>query len=301
MLTLEKSRPGAPILTYLGTTLAISSIFYALIIHAGHLAAASGLYVTALMWSPGIAAIITCKRLGRPLASLGWKWNGRYQVISYVVPIAYALFAYSLTWITGYGAFPNAEVLNAFTTNAGWGHLSSGSALAGYVLLVGTIGMVGSASHALGEEIGWRGFLVPELAKKMSFTKTALLSGVIWAVWHTPVLLFADYNSGTPWWYGLTCFAVMVVGISFPFAWLRLRSGSLWTGVFLHASHNLFIQAIFTPLTIDTGKTKWVIDEFGIALAVTALIVAFITWRLRGDVEPDRAMPLRAAPEALAA
>jgi CAAX protease family protein len=34
--------------------------------------------------------------------------------------------------------------------------------------------------------------------------------------------LFADYNSGTPAWYGLTCFTIMVIGINFPFAWMRL-------------------------------------------------------------------------------
>ena len=58
------------------------------------------------------------------------------------------------------------------------------------------------------------------------------------------------------------------IGISFAFAWMRLRSGSLWTGAFLHASHNMVIQSILTPLTIDTGKTKWVIDEFGCALPI---------------------------------
>jgi translation elongation factor EF-1beta len=38
-------------------------------------------------------------------------------------------------------------------------------------------------------------------------------------------------------------------------------------------------------LTIDTGKTKWVIDEFGFALAIAALVVAVIVWRSRGQVE----------------
>jgi membrane protease YdiL (CAAX protease family) len=153
----------------------------------------------------------------------------------------------------------------------------------GYVLLTGTVGMVRGTSTALGEEIGWRGFLVPELSRTMSFTGTALLSGIIWATWHFPILLFADYNSGTPAWYGLTCFAVMVIGISFVFAWLRLRSGSLWTGAVMHASHNVFIQAVFTPLTTDTGRTAYVIDEFGWMLALVAVIVAGVVWRRRTE------------------
>jgi membrane protease YdiL (CAAX protease family) len=80
----------------------------------------------------------------------------------------------------------------------------------------------------------------------------ALISGVIWSVWHYPILFFADYNASTPAWYGAACFTVMVVGLSFAFAWMRLKSGSLWTAVLLHASHNLFIQRVFDPLTTDT-------------------------------------------------
>src|SRR5258708_24733568 len=66
------------------------------------------------------------------------------------------------------------------------------------------------------------------------------------------------------------CFTVMVLAISVVFAWMRLRSGSLWTGALLHASHNLYVQAIFTPLTRNTGKTAWYIDEFGAVLPVVA-------------------------------
>jgi membrane protease YdiL (CAAX protease family) len=143
-----------------------------------------------------------------------------------------------------------------------------------YILLAGSFGLVRSLSSALGEEIGWRGFLVPELSKNMSFTATALLSGIVWSLWHYPILIFADYNAGTPTWYGLSCFTVMVIAISFVFAWMRLKSGSLWTGALLHASHNLYVQAIFTPLTKDTGKTAWYIDEFGAVLPIVAVAFA---------------------------
>jgi membrane protease YdiL (CAAX protease family) len=97
-----------------------------------------------------------------------------------------------------------------------------------------------TAWATLGEELGWRGLLVPELARRFSFTATALISGVAWAAWHVPVMVLADYhNPGAPLWFGLVCFAVLVIGISFAFAWLRLKSGSVWPTVLLHASHNV--------------------------------------------------------------
>jgi membrane protease YdiL (CAAX protease family) len=147
--------------------------------------------------------------------------------------------------------------------------------------------LVRSLSSALGEEIGWRGFLVPELSKNMSFTATAFLSGVIWSLWHYPILIFADYNAGTPTWYGLSCFTVMVIAISFVFAWMRLKSGSLWTGALLHASHNLYVQAIFTPLTRDTGQTAWYIDEFGAVLPIVAVAFAIYFWSRRRELIAD--------------
>ncbi len=74
------------------------------------------------------------------------------------------------------------------------------------IFLTGTYGLIRSVSSALGEEIGWRGFLVPELSKATSFTLTSLISGIVWSLWHYPILIYGDYNAGTPTWYGLTCF-----------------------------------------------------------------------------------------------
>jgi membrane protease YdiL (CAAX protease family) len=187
-------------------------------------------------------------------------------------------------WISGLGRFPDATFVHETASAFGWERLPPGIVIVLSVLMLGTLGFLRSTVSALGEEIGWRGFLVPELAKTTTFTKTALISGVIWAVWHYPLILFSAYNLGTPAWYGLACFTVMVVGISFVFTWLRLKSGSLWTGTFLHASHNLFVQQVFTPLTADTGHTRYFVDEFGAALAAVALVVAFLSWRRRSEL-----------------
>ena len=237
------------------------------------------------MWCPGLAALLTCRLVRKPVAELGWKWGKtRYQLASYLIPIAYALIAYLIVWISGLGGFYNHEFVKKIASTFGWTALPAVLVIVLYTVVNGTFGMIGSTASALGEEIGWRGFLVPELSKITSFTKTALISGAIWSVWHYPLLIFSGYNAGTPVWYGLLCFTTMVVAISFVFAWMRLKSGSLWTAAFLHASHNLFIQGIFTPLTTDTGKTAYVIDEFGFMLPLVTLLFAFLFWKKRASV-----------------
>jgi len=258
-------------------TFILSSVFYYLIISSGSLAAMGGFYVAGLMWCPGIAALATQIVHHDSVRDLGWRWGKtRYQVLSYLIPVFYVSVAYSLVWITGLGGFSGVELVKGLAAQSGLEHVPAWIIALGYLLVTVTLGTVVSCISALGEEIGWRGFLVPNLAKITSYPKVGLISGVIWAVWHYPLLFFADYNGGTPAWYGAACFTALVIGISFAFAWMRLKSGSLWTGVFLHASHNLFIQRVFDPLTTDTGITKYVTGEFGAALALISLVVAYI-------------------------
>ena len=271
-----------PIITFLVITFALSSIFYFLIIHTGKLGSGFGLYVTGLMWCPGLSALITSLILGRKISELGWQWGkAKYQLRSYLIPLLYAFIAYIIIWSIGWGGFYNKEFVTQVSTSFGWTQLPSGLVILFYFIINGIFGMAINGATAMGEEIGWRGFLAPELSKTFNYTKTSLISGGIWAVWHFPILIFADYNSGTPYWYGLTCFSVMIISMSFVFTWFRLKSNSLWTGVILHASHNLFIQSLFTPLTKDTGNTKYFIDEFGIVLPIVCLCFAIYFWRKR--------------------
>jgi membrane protease YdiL (CAAX protease family) len=273
------------VVIYLLLAFTFSSVFYFLILRAHKLGAGGGIYVVGLMWCPALAAFATLKLKRRKLSELGWRWpHTTYAAMSWFIPLLYATIAYSFVWATGLGGFPNHEVMQHLVSRMGL-RTSPVVSTVVYVLLTGSFGLVENLATALGEEIGWRGFLVPELFKTMGFTSTALISGVVWACWHYPILIWGDYNAGTPTWYGLTCFTILVVAMSFVFAWMRLKSGSLWVGALLHASHNLYIQDIFSPLTSNTGKTAWFIDEFGAVLPAVAVGFAIYFWRRRRELK----------------
>lgn len=281
--------PARATYLYLVFTLAFSAVIWAFIIWSGHLGMGFGLMIPAIMWCPALAALVTCRVLGRSVRSLAWRWpNGKWIAAAYFVPLAYAGLAYGGVWAWRLGGW-NTEFVSLVARRFGLRGMPAWGSLTLYIVFMATGGMVRSLATALGEEIGWRGFLVPELTKQMSFTKLSFLSGIIWAAWHSPLLLFADYNAGTNRLYALGCFAVMVISISFVFAWMTLKSGSLWPAALLHASHNLFVQSIFDNLMRDTGRTLWYTTEFGAGLALTCAAFAVYFWTRRSEVTPEKA------------
>jgi membrane protease YdiL (CAAX protease family) len=277
----------APLLTFLLLTFGLSAVMQTITLTQG----ATWARAVAGMWCPGVAALLTSLICRRPLAEFGWRWGKtRYEAAGWLLPLAYVGASFGLVWLAGLGGYHPRLVREI----SGALHLQGVSAWVplaiGFVVTATLITAVGSFA-ALGEEIGWRGFLVPELSKRTGFAGTALLSGAIWAAWHYP-LVVAGLRSGTPpVWYGLTCFTLNLVALSVAFAWLRLKSGSLWPAVFLHAAHNAWLQQYFTPQMADTGPTSYFVGEAGVALLPFLLLVAAYFWRRRAEVEATRPVP----------
>lgn len=276
---------GKQILVFLILAFGFSCLPYYLIIHSGHLRVGNGMGGALIMWCPALAALVTCALLRIDVARLGWKWRPtRYQVWSYVIPILYALPVYVAAWALIRGSFAFSDFAKQTGTAFGFPHHPTTATLLLAIPAYGTVGVISGMARALGEEIGWRGFLFPRLAAQAGFTWGCVLTGCIWAVWHYPVLLFADYNAGTPPAYALACFTLMVIAAAFIWGWLRLKSDSLWTSVILHASHNVFIQAIFDGMTKPAGRTLYITTEFGVGLVVTMWVVALYLWTRRGEL-----------------
>ncbi len=77
---------------------------------------------------------------------------------------------------------------------------------------------------ALGEEMGWRGWLLPKLMP-LGTIPALTISGVIWALWHAPLNLLGYNYGSTSGWLGLLCMTAMCIVVGSVLAWIRLRSG----------------------------------------------------------------------------
>lgn len=241
---------------------------------------------TPIMLAVGVATILTCLIRKKKLASLGWGWGDwHYQWLSYLLPLTIALLASLFIWLAGFGEWFDPAFVLQQKTEYNLGEWSNGGIIFFHFLLTASYSFILALPGVLGEEIGWRGFLVPELAKFLSFTHVALISGLIWSAWHLPLFLMGFYGAeGTPLYYQLFFFTLFLVSNSVTMTYLRLKTGSLWTAVLFHASGNVFIQKFFTPLTLANEKSAWYADEFGAITALVALAVGIFFWR-KGKTE----------------
>jgi len=231
------------IVTFLALTFGFSSYFYFRIIAGGE-----GIdpWVLPLMFCPGVSAILTKLIFDRNLKGLGWKPGpAKWLGLAYVLPILYGALIYGFTWLIGQGGF-TTEATAETAAELGMSNASGVQVVIVYVLLLGTIGFLRySLPSAFGEELGWRGFLFPELQRMSSFTIASLMGGILWALYHLPLILFSDYNSSAPRAFAVVMFFISATALTFVHNWFRAKSGSVWPAVVLHASHNIFFLNVY--------------------------------------------------------
>jgi membrane protease YdiL (CAAX protease family) len=269
-------RPSSLIFLYIVLTILFSAPWTVLLLHANSLNIGRGFVVHILMWAPALAAFASCALLRVPVSFLGLRWPGARAIAwGYFLPVAYAAMAYLFLWYTGLAPADFAGFLRSSQKSL---EIGAGAGVLNVVLIM-SFGVLQSGVSATGEEIGWRGLLVPALAQRLGFTGVVLISGLIWALWHYPLILFGTYDSSAPKWVALVCFSIMIVATGAMAAWLRLKTGSVWPAAMLHACHNAVIQWLFDPMTVETGRAAWFAGEFGFVLAVTSTLSVVPIWR----------------------
>jgi membrane protease YdiL (CAAX protease family) len=237
------------------------------------------------MFGPLLGALITAAlfdRLGivrmlavRPRFNLWW-------LVAWLAPAVIVGLAFTISLI-----MPGAEA-RSFTD--GLAHLArrQGLELGPEVLAQQPplwVGLVGAmvaggtlnALVAIGEEAGWRGYLWT-LLRPSGFWRASLITGVIWGLWHTPVIA-EGHNYGTAYWgfpwLGVGMMVVFTVGLSPIHGFVRDRTGTAWAPAVLHGTLNALGGLVGV---LVAGGHPLVIGVAGLAgtlaLALVTLIVA---------------------------
>ncbi|PHQ56374.1 MAG: CPBP family intramembrane metalloprotease [Lutibacter sp.] len=272
----ERKDAWKTIFIFLTIVTIISSVFHYSIVNLYP----SRIYIGALMWCPAIASIITLKLKGRSISSLNWDWrNWKYIRLSYLVPALYVLITYTLIWLFELGGLPNKEIVLDWAKELGLvgiGTLNPIFAVIVAVILLGTVGVIRAMATTLGEEIGWRGFFIYELKKVLSFTGVSLFSGIVWALWHWPLIVY--YGSGNIA-LEMTTLIIGTVSMSIIMTYYTFKSKSLWPAVIFHAVSNVYVQKIFPPLTTKIEGTQHWLGEGGLMITIIITLFAIYFWK----------------------
>ncbi|QLG39129.1 MULTISPECIES: type II CAAX endopeptidase family protein [unclassified Paenibacillus] len=260
---IQKARRG--LLVFFAMLIPLSILSYVLITKAP-------IFGLLLMWTPGLSSIFARIVLREGISDISLRIGGKQTLKSLpfilLFPVVIGLFAYGIAWVTG---------LVQYVTPDSFIEGPSGVILAGTILfqmIAGTaIGIISSS----GEELGWRGYMLTRLIDAR-IPRPVLTSGIIWGVWHLPVMLFANYYSGPYPALSVILFMISVTSFSYLISRLRLTTGSIWPAILLHACWNAVIQDAFDISSSGKNVLLWT-GESGILVALALLIAAWMMSR----------------------
>ena len=205
-------------------------------------------------WAPAIAALLAAALTGgrdavRELGSrlvrwrVGWQW---YLVV-----------------ILGPAAFSLA-VAGVYTLLGGsWAEAAPPALLEGPLLFLPLFLLILTLTDGLGEELAWRGFALPRMLTRYNALAASLILGVIWALWHLPLL----WTEGGPM-YQLPVWLLLldITAKAVLFTWVFLHTrGSVLIAMLFHGATNLFLVSPDVASTGDltlpvlAAVAKWVL------------------------------------------
>ncbi|NOT06988.1 MAG: CPBP family intramembrane metalloprotease [Gemmatimonadales bacterium] len=137
----------------------------------------------------------------------------------------------------------------------------------------------------LGEEIGWRGLLLPLLLQRCTAIRASLLVGVVWFAWHLPLYAVDGRTLDAAF---LLPYLIAVLAYSLIFTWLvRRAGGSIWVAVAAHTAIN-YSQFALSTLFPSLGATQADRWAFIVAMVVLGSGAAFA---LRGGTDGALSLP----------
>jgi membrane protease YdiL (CAAX protease family) len=185
------------------------------------------------MFGPLLAATIMRLVVSRDglKATLGFVRPWRYYVVAVSAPALFIAGVVLVDHVSGLGRFTASRPL--------------GLAVPTVIVVGGALGL----PLTLGEEYGWRGYLLPRLLP-LGEIKATLIVGLIWALWHVPILLIGLNYPEQSLIRVLPVFGITVLLMAFPFTWLYVDSrASVITVAVMHSVLNATGDTFTSPST----------------------------------------------------
>lgn len=262
---------------FVTSVLVLSWCFQAYIIANGGVRTLGLLWLVALMCIPGALSILLRLIFKLGVSDVAFRIGPpRFYVYAAAVPLLLALLA---------GCLASAMDIRHFAP-ATPDVMSQAGLVALNVLALGLVG-------AAGEEIGWRGFLLPKLiCGRIKYPY--FVTGLVWSLWHFPLIALGGfYQTNSPILMAVV-YCLCIMALSYFISELRVRSGSVWVAGTAHAAHNFFFQFAVPALILTvpgSHSTLWDMVGGDTGLSVAALYVgAYLVFRHLEKGRPARSV-----------
>jgi membrane protease YdiL (CAAX protease family) len=220
-------------------------------------------------FSPLLAALIVRLVIAREDfkdTHLGLKVKWQYWAIAIILPFFWNGVQDTLQLVFGFA------VMN-------WDHFLEG-------LYRVPINLFGGVLIFIGEEFGWRSYLLEKL-RPIGRWKALLISGVIWSFWHTPLVMIpnANYGEKLDLLGAISALSIFVLA-GFIFGWLYLESGSVWPCVLMHSYNNLIGLKLFSEAWHMNTEPSLLQNTL---MAIVPIFVVWLILYFRKGYEDDPA------------
>jgi membrane protease YdiL (CAAX protease family) len=182
------------------------------------------------------------------------------------------------------GLIPTAAALGAYLLGAMLGLYDEDPSVLTKALTLAPLAIFTASLSAIGEEIGWRGFLWPTLRERSSYWRVSVIVGVIWWLYHVPLILLGWYGEIG----GLPAFTLGIIGFTLFVGVLTDRSKSLWPSVVAHSAWNGLVATSFaatekTGLVPAFSGSDALLGEFGWLAGGSMFVVGVVAaiWHTR--------------------
>ena len=207
--------------------------------------------------------------------------NGRNYLVAWFGPAIVVLLGIAVFFVTHPGMFDPTMSAYLSLIEASGGTIPE-MGVTTYALIVASAVIYAPFINmipAFGEELGWRGMLFPTLSELMSERAAAIVSGVIWGVWHAPIIAMGhNYGMGYLGFpvLGILSMVVMCVALAVILSWLRLRSGSVWPCALFHGAFNAVANLGVVFCTV--GQTLTGPNPLGLVAGIPTIVFAVFCW-----------------------
>jgi membrane protease YdiL (CAAX protease family) len=258
------------ILIYLAFTFGIAwtigFALYGLISQAPQLELFYAPVIAITMWTPTLAAWLSgriCKAERTIAFSFKprFKNHVRYYLLAWLAPLVATLVGAAIYFLVFPENFSTSfDYISVTLATQGQGSEQVAAIPLSLIVLIQvvtalSIGPLINTALAIGEEIGWRGFLFPELEKQIPRPAAFVLIGIIWGVWHAPIIALFGHNYGlehfgAPW-VGIAMMCLSCFAFGTVLSWLVEKSGSIWPAALGHGALNAMAGLPMLVTTMD--------------------------------------------------